>query len=219
MEDNLTPQDQALIAAIEKNDLEEVKKQIQAGARWNAVEKEHQLSNSYFKGACPLHYVMRRDSSYDLAAFLIGLPGVNVNIQDAEGNTPLHILLDKWNLNNCPELTRLLIQKGADVNLKDKYGRTALFGLLSAYEFTYQLEVLKILLEAGMTIKPVEPELVQHFQESLLFKFKEVHDKKGKLEILSCLIDHGLQIGKLDIAFKKEAKKYLALAKPAKKKN
>jgi ankyrin repeat protein len=55
--------------------------------------------------------------------------GINVNIKDKDGNTPLHIALknkDTLNYVAMKEIVGLLIQKGADINAIDKDGNTPL---------------------------------------------------------------------------------------------
>jgi len=49
-----------------------------------------------------------------------------VNIQDENGNTPLHIAA----VHNFEEIAEILIANGADLNAKDKYGETPLFNAI-----------------------------------------------------------------------------------------
>ncbi|XP_057462409.1 acyl-CoA-binding domain-containing protein 1-like isoform X2 [Actinidia eriantha] len=48
--------------------------------------------------------------------------GVQVNLKDSEGRTPLHWAVDRGHLN----ITELLVRKNADVNAKDNEGQSAL---------------------------------------------------------------------------------------------
>ncbi|KAK4777318.1 hypothetical protein SAY87_017505 [Trapa incisa] len=48
--------------------------------------------------------------------------GVNINVKDSEGRTPLHWAVDRGHFN----VVELLISKGADVNSKDKEGQVPL---------------------------------------------------------------------------------------------
>jgi len=49
--------------------------------------------------------------------------GLDVNIKDKDGNTPLHIAA----MHNYDDVAVILIQNGADINAKDNYGETPLF--------------------------------------------------------------------------------------------
>lgn len=48
--------------------------------------------------------------------------GVDINIQDDDGNTPLHMAAS----NGLDDIVQLLLQKGADIDIKNKYGKTPL---------------------------------------------------------------------------------------------
>jgi ankyrin repeat protein len=56
--------------------------------------------------------------------------GADVNVRDAEGNTPLILAA----LYSSPECVDFLIQKGADVNAANKAGATALIRAATSYE-------------------------------------------------------------------------------------
>jgi len=49
----------------------------------------------------------------------------NINIQDKDGDTPLHIAIFLCNY----EIIKILLDNGADTNIKDKYGQTAVHRL------------------------------------------------------------------------------------------
>lgn len=60
----------------------------------------------------------------DLETLLRFLPEINVNYQDENGNTPLHLATT----NGHKKLVEELINHGANVNAKNLDGETALFG-------------------------------------------------------------------------------------------
>ena len=70
-----------------------------------------------------LHTLVPRITSLFLKA------GVNVNLQDKEGNTALMLVCQeyaKWKHDSLQELLALLLNAGADPNIKNKEGKTAL---------------------------------------------------------------------------------------------
>jgi ankyrin repeat protein len=64
--------------------------------------------------------------------------GANLNLQDDEGNAPLHTAYD-------PDVAKALIQDGANINIRNKSGETPLMTNLSA-------DVGKLLIAAGADI-------------------------------------------------------------------
>ncbi|MCG9130377.1 VCBS repeat-containing protein [Candidatus Poribacteria bacterium] len=72
-------------------------------------------------GRTPLHIAAEK-GNIDVAMFLIE-NGANVNVADANGNTPLVFIINKTgNLN----ITERLLEKGASINLQNRTGETAL---------------------------------------------------------------------------------------------
>ncbi len=67
--------------------------------------------------------------------------GADVNLQTANGFTPLHNAVISKNI----EISKILIEAGADVNLVDVYNNTPLY-----FAVHYQnIDLVKLLLDAG----------------------------------------------------------------------
>lgn len=56
--------------------------------------------------------------------YLLRVRGVDVNMADNQGSTPLHFAVKTGFL----EVVRNLVSKGANIHAKDQHGRTALYG-------------------------------------------------------------------------------------------
>ena len=80
---------------------------VEAGADPNPAD---------FLGKRPLHFA----PNIEVADFYLKM-GVDVDVKDNAGRTPL------YHLSSNTELANFLIEKGADVTIKDKYGSTLLF--------------------------------------------------------------------------------------------
>jgi len=80
----------------------------------------------------------------DLEAIKSLLVEIDINIQNGEGDTPLHTAVK----NDYPEVTKFLIENGADLNFANIVGQSPLH--LSAG--LGNLELTKILVEAGATL-------------------------------------------------------------------
>ena len=96
-------------------------------------------------GSMPLHWALRGHNLKDGSVLRLLLEnGANVNAQNQDGRTPLHVA----SFDGVLEVVRLLLEHGADVEVKDKYGETAL------QDATYSRhdEIIKLL--CGETIEP-----------------------------------------------------------------
>jgi hypothetical protein len=76
--------------------------------------------------------------------------GVNINMKDAYGNTPLILIscLNEKDLNGVCKVCKMLIEKGADIDAKNFIGATP---LIKAIEKDNP-EVVKLLLQAGVDV-------------------------------------------------------------------
>jgi len=92
------------------NDLEALKKEIEAGTDIN-------LQNKY--GWTPLHIAIRRDRR-DMVAYLLE-EGADINKVDGVGWTPLMEAV----MDDMTELCAFLVEKGADVSIANQRGATA----------------------------------------------------------------------------------------------
>lgn len=72
--------------------------------------------------------------------------GLDPNLSDDEGRTPLHILFDGSD-SSRPDLVALLLSRGASPNARDHEGRTVLH--LLAQDSSYHSESLRLLVAAG----------------------------------------------------------------------
>ena len=73
------------------------------------------------KNTSPLHWACY-SSSYECVNFLIQkkINDININCQDLEGNTPLHLAISS----GVAKIVRLLLQNGASINIKNNSGLT-----------------------------------------------------------------------------------------------
>ena len=92
------------------NDLEALKKEIEAGTDVN-------LQNKY--GWTPLHITIRRDRR-DMVEYLLA-QGADINKVDGVGWTPLMEAV----MDDMTELCGYLVEKGADVTIANDRGATA----------------------------------------------------------------------------------------------
>ncbi|MHA6718514.1 ankyrin repeat domain-containing protein [Sphingomonas sp. RS6] len=94
----------------------------------------------YGTGEAALHIVVKRgDATY--LTVLINQPGINVNIQDREGNTPLIFAAERgWGAG-----VDALLAKKANVNLANNAGITPLIRAIQAHDAA----IVKTLLDKG----------------------------------------------------------------------
>lgn len=98
------------------------------------------VKDPYNTGEAALHIVVKRSDATYLTV-LINQPGVNVNIQDREGNTPLLFAAERgWG----PGVDALL-RKKANVNLANNAGVTPLIRAVQIHDG----ELVRKLLDAG----------------------------------------------------------------------
>ncbi|WP_039458460.1 ankyrin repeat domain-containing protein [Candidatus Jidaibacter acanthamoebae] len=85
-----------------------------------------------------LHKVLSSNKLIDLAEYVIN-KGADLNSQDSEGNTPLHILMknNEIDIDKRLELANLLIEKGVNVNAQNNKGDTPLHVLVRCKEISY----------------------------------------------------------------------------------
>ena len=103
--------DQDLLNAVNKNNLDDVKKYLKEGASPNDTV-----------GAIPiLTYTVLNDTNLDIISELITY-GANLNTKDSKGYTALHYTV----MYNELETIKFLLDKGANINPKDNDGYTPL---------------------------------------------------------------------------------------------
>ncbi len=101
-----------LANAILTGDIKEVRRSLESGIDLNQIIEGEQ--------GYPIHFAV--NSSIEIIQMLIDY-GADVNVKDAKGKTPLHIVAA---VKPSIEKMELLIDNGADVNAVDNEGKTPL---------------------------------------------------------------------------------------------
>ena len=105
------------------------------------IENDVDFSVRNMMGQTPLHFMTAR---YPDLETVISKRKINVNIQDNEDHTLLHIACQANQL-KCVEL---LLSAGADISIKDKQGRTAI-------ALASEMSIIKFLIEHGADPQPI----------------------------------------------------------------
>jgi ankyrin repeat protein len=107
--------------------------------------------------------------------------GVNMNMSDGHGSTPLHYAVQ----NNLMEIVQLLISKNADVNAKNRSGLTPLY---IACDRSYK-DIVELLLSKGANVNAANNE-----GNTLLHRAAQ----NGQTGIIELLITHGVDVNTKD---------------------
>jgi len=106
--------------------------------------------------------------------------GVDVNIQDKEGRTPLMLAVYE----NFLMVVKTLIDAGADINIKDNDGRSALCRVNT-------LKILDMLLDAGADVNSKDKDGMTPMMEI-------IYNRRGYSEVIIPIlkkhIEHGLNL-------------------------
>ena len=206
---NLTKQDQSLFEAVEKGDVEELKKLIAKGADVDAKNQE----------GWPLLVLAAKEGHADIVRILIK-NRAQINVRDDEwGLTPLHIaahqghvdvvkvLIDagmhsarlnahaRWGhtpleyaaSRGHKDVVELLLAKGADIEAADDWNNTALLQSTA----NNHLEIVKLLLDRGANVEArIKPGLETPLHKAAM---------KGHLEVARLLLDAGAYIDDRDM--------------------
>lgn len=124
--------DQALLAAVEENNIYEVERLIQLGANVNAKTEDNYT---------PLHVAVNYGSEdkKDIVELLLS-KGADINAKANDGDTPLY----KAIIHSKIEIARFLIDNGSDVNIQNSHGLTPLhWAAIRDYK-----EIVELLLRA-----------------------------------------------------------------------
>lgn len=131
------------------------------------------LSMKYSKGNA-LHMACN-NNNYDLVKLLLSFNCCNVNGKNKNGETPLHIACQKYNL----EITRLLIQNGAKINIKNNLGQLPIIYAIKTFNELNitNLELITLLInKSDVSIKDlfecIEKNSVNIYKLFLTYKIK-----------------------------------------------
>jgi len=154
-----------LFYAIEKNDLEMVKKALNGEPVANVTQitrvmpfsgKPNVNGKKLIGGNTPLMVAIQKYSNLEIVELLI-TNGADVNLTNSHGDTALHLALLHENIikkrfiyDNQFNTFKLLIDKGADVNIQNKDGNTPLH--LALNDFEKNLEIVKLLIDKGANV-------------------------------------------------------------------
>ena len=95
---------------------------------------EHKITQrEHVRGDSALHYVSRGWRWWHVhqaMEYLLGIPGIDINLQCENGHTPLHMALSGGDASHqgthsC-DAVRLLLKAGADIHIKTSHGRSCL---------------------------------------------------------------------------------------------
>jgi ankyrin repeat protein len=129
------PDNNTLRSAIERNDTWKVEHLIKNGT--NVNKRYNDFDNQLYKQTF-LHLAVRLNYyRNDMITLLID-NGAQINAQEGVGKSPLHLAVDRGNI----EIAKILLEKGIDIELKDGYGYTALH--IAAYKDKRTLATLLI---------------------------------------------------------------------------
>lgn len=139
-----------------------------------------QANEGKIKGAEQQQLLFRAcENGYEkVARWLVEKKKTDVNSKDANGETPLHYALRKYE--NMPVI-EMLVEKGSDVNVESEFGQSPLFRALFASD-----ETARFLIQHGdkATTRWMEEE------KSLL----HLASGKNSLAMVEALLDKGLDI-------------------------
>ncbi|SFJ75047.1 ankyrin repeat domain-containing protein [Thermoflavimicrobium dichotomicum] len=113
------------------------------------------------------------DERIDVVEFLLE-QGVDVNHQDRDGNSALHVAAAL----GSEKLVQLLLSAGADVNLENEYEETPLFEAVK----NGHISIISLLLKYGGT-----PNKLNHVLDAPLHISVEAYNEKA----IECLLKHG----------------------------
>lgn len=122
------------------------------------------------------------ESEWKIPAALSDVPGVNVNLADKAGETPVHYLAANVRKENALPLIKHLAAKGADLNARNRSGKTALLLAIEGRRY----DVMNLLLELKADANLAD-------NEGMSPAIKAAWD--GELEVLKTLVDgHGAEL-------------------------
>lgn len=105
----------------------------------------------------------------------------NINIQDKDGDTPLHIAMFLCNF----EIIKILLNYGADLSIKDKWGQTAVHRLYFGIKDDDIIKIIKLLEEKKINFCDIDNfgNTVLHITLKQIIKFETPLTIKHKVFI------------------------------------
>jgi ankyrin repeat protein len=147
--------------------------------------------NYHIEGATPIFYAIR-DYDEKVFTFLVK-NGADVNAQDENGNTPLHLLTNT--IRNIASI-KLLVEKGASINIKNKEGINAFSKAieLARYRNIDNEQTINFLIEQGADVNTEDENKV-----TPLMKIISIGETQGlNLELIKKIITNGANIDAYD---------------------
>lgn len=170
--------------AIDRNDPAAVKAAIQAGADVNGKKDFPYLGMAAF------------DGKLEIVKILLDQPGVDVDLADRYGNTPLGRAMsglsnlygkNKEKQKIYYQIIDLLIKKGADLNAQPGEASSPISRIIRSFD----IAKIREFLDKGAQVNPKSRNETPPI-------FAVVYDKKNWKEKLECLIQKGADITKTD---------------------
>lgn len=174
-----------LIEAIEKNNIDEVRRLIEAGA---GVNTTYEFETAYGTSDNP-SWCTEVQTALMLAAYksekeiveLLVEHGADVNSTNSYGITALMLASNAFSKTQT-QIVEYLIEHGADINAVNKIGESALF-------YATTVETAKVLIDHGADINIVNEEGISILQSA----------NTHSIEIAAMLIEYGVEPKSLDI--------------------
>lgn len=156
------------------------------------LQNTQNLNAQCVNGKAAIHHIAATNNVEHLLALLaFGPKSVDINLKDFLGLTAVHIAA----LNNQAQALNYLIQYKADVNIPTPDGRTP----LQSACLKGNLVCVQLLLAAGAKVNQKDSK--QRTAVHYLAQSKCL-DEQVKSNILSCLIEHGLDVNEKSISGK-----------------
>jgi len=117
----------------------------------------------------------------------------NINIQDKDGDTPLHIAIFLCNY----EIIKILLDYGADATIKDKWGQTSIHRLYFGIKEDDIIKIIKLLEDRNINFCDIDNfgNTILHITLKQIIKFKTPLTVKHKIFInkLKSLIPNNIK--------------------------
>lgn len=132
----------------------------------------------------PLLHTVVEFGMYDFVMFLLNY-GVDVNAEDSQSRTALHLAVSATNAYRDVDIVELLLEHGARTNERDNEGRTPLNRLASVtYNVIRDERIAQLLLEYGADVDATDNE-----GRTPLFRAASVKHRRGE-GIAQLLLEH-----------------------------